>query len=157
LNPQHSVWKTATQPFEFRSLVSVISQQLSVIKFRLITDNCWLITVLLCKMKKAEILDRLRAQLCSEQVNKIFFFGTRQSFYRRRKSFQTLCLFSFFVRTILLFAASSLTKKSKFPNFFRLFSCQISVKTKRAATFKFLFSRTFASPLLKQFLSSTTR
>ncbi len=105
-------------------------------------------------MKKAEILDRLRAQLCPEQVNKIFFFGTRQSFYRRRKSFQTLCLFSFFVRIISLFAASSLAEKSRFPNFFRLFSCQISAKTKRAATFKFLFSRTFASPLLKQFLSS---
>jgi hypothetical protein len=51
-------------------------------------------------MKKAEIFGTLRAQLCPEQVNKIFFFGTRQSFYRRRKSFQTLCLFSFFVWTI---------------------------------------------------------
>ena len=76
-------------------------------------------------MKKAEILDRLRAQKCPEQVNKIFFFGTRQSLYRRRKSFQTLCLFSFFVRAISLSAASSRTKH-KIPDFFRLFNCQIS-------------------------------
>ena len=55
----------------------------------------------------------------------IFFFGTRQSFYRRRKSTQTLCLFSFLSESFPL-AASSRTKTAKPSNYFRLFNCQTS-------------------------------
>jgi hypothetical protein len=105
---------------------------------------------IVCKMKKAEILDRLRAQLCPEQVNKIFFFGTRQSFYRRRKSFQTLCLFSFFVRAISFSAASSRTENQNSRTFFGYSVVKYRKKQKGAATFKSL-SRTRPSPLLKQF------
>ena len=51
-----------------------------------------------CKMKKAEISGRLRAQKCPEWVNQGFLLSElAKVLYARRKSFQTLCLFPFFV------------------------------------------------------------
>src|SRR5687768_13257010 len=102
-----------------------------------------------CKIKKAEIF-RQNSGAKMPRMSQTGFssFGTRQSFYARRKSFQTLCLFNFCLE-ISPFAASS-RPKGKTSKLNSVIQLSNNIKTKEAVTFQAL-SRTFALPLLKQF------
>lgn len=105
-------------------------------------------------MKKAERAGTLRAQKCPRQQSRKISDLVRElaKVSQVRKSLRTLSAFFRFVRSVSparrIFAERA---ARNLQTVFRLFSCQTSKKRKRAATFQSL-SRTFASPLLKQFL-----
>ena len=89
-----------------------------------------------CKMKKAEIYGRLRTQLCPNNVNKIFFPSElAKVFNARRKSFQSLCLFLFFARTICVWRHLR-SHKRQISGLFSVIQLSNIKKTKRAVTFQ---------------------
>lgn len=110
-----------------------------------------------CKMKKAEREMADFRRNCARTKSQDFFpVGTRQSLIREKKIFPNSLPFSFFARTAC-FRRHLRSPKRPTSGLFSVIQLSNIIKTKKAATFKFLFSRTFASPLQKQFLSSKTR
>ena len=100
-NPKSEIELVHRERFELSQLEEATVLQTACLNQRrpmrkLKKINWWKLKFL-CKNKKGREIDRLRTQLCPEQVNKIFFFGTRQSFYRRRKSFGNSLPFFVFV------------------------------------------------------------
>ena len=122
-------------------------------------DGGWVsIKKILCKNEKGRDLGTLQAQKCVDKEPQDFNLFENSPKYRKLKSFQTLCLFPFLSGAFCPSAASSLNeRRQNLRTCFRLFSCQISSKTRKERRLFQSLSRTFASPLLKQFLSSTTR
>lgn len=98
-------------------------------------------------MKKAENQTDFGRSYAPNESTKFSSFGTRQSFYRRRKFFQTLCLFlcsEFQPRRLFAHAV-------KTPNSISVIQLSNISKSKKSGNIKISARETFALPLLKQF------